>query len=66
MNPPAVISMPLSSIENMRMELEWRFMDLLEQYWEIREILEDFRYKLRFDEFAEPIPFDPLRTIGKY
>jgi hypothetical protein len=67
MNVPAVIKMPLSSVENMKMELAWLFADLFDQYWAIREELERLKHRLQFDDFSEPEPyFDPLRTIGKY
>jgi hypothetical protein len=46
MNVPAVISLPLSSMENMRMELDWRFVDLFDQLWSIREILEEVKNEL--------------------
>ena len=64
---PAVIKLPLSSYENMRMELAWRDTHLFDQYWEIREILEELKYKLLFDDFSVTTPpFDPLKTFGKY
>jgi hypothetical protein len=68
MSTPAVITLPLSTFENMKMEFDWRITDLLDQYWEIREILEDLKYRLQHDDFSETttLPFDPLRTIGKY
>ena len=50
MNEPAVISLPLSSMENMRMELEWRFIDLFDQYWAIRDLLEKYNNKLGYRE----------------
>jgi hypothetical protein len=50
MNVPAVITLPLSSMENMRMELDWRFVDLFDQLWSIREILEQAKRGLENDE----------------
>lgn len=64
MTPPAVISMPLSTLDNMQMELEWRILDLLDQIWEIREYLEDIREVLEYDPSpAPPHEFDPLQTL---
>jgi hypothetical protein len=64
---PAVIKLPLSSYENMQMELAWRNTQLLDQYWEIRDILERLKNKLQNDDFSVTTPpFDPLKTIGKY
>jgi hypothetical protein len=64
---PAVITLPLSSYENMQMELDWRNTDLLDQNRKIRDILVEFKYKLLLDDFAVTIPpFDPLKTFGKY
>lgn len=64
MTPPAVISMPLSTLDNMQMELEWRILDLLNQIWEIREYLEDIREVLKYDPSpAPPREFNPLQTL---
>lgn len=66
MKEPTVFSIPLSSLENMKMELEWRITDLFDQYWSIREDLEGIKLRLLFDEFSEPtsLPlFDPFRTV---
>jgi hypothetical protein len=62
--------MPLSSFENMKMELAWRFQDLFIQFWEMDDALKDLKvifstYNLD-DSHNLPPPFDPLRTVGKY
>lgn len=67
MNPPAVIRMPLSTMENMVAELSWMFLDLFEQIDEIYEELEDIKDWLKYgDSPKPPPPFDPLKTIGKH
>jgi hypothetical protein len=49
------------------MELAWRNTQLLDQYWEIRDILEELKHRLQHDDFSVTIsPFDPLKTFGKY
>ena len=64
---PAVIELPLSSYENMRMELAWRSDHLKIQFEEIYDVLEKIKEKFRLDDFQEITPlFDPLKTIGKY
>ena len=64
---PAVIELPLSSYENMRMELAWRSDHLKIQFKEIYEVLERIKEKFLLDDFQEIAPlFDPLKTIGKY
>jgi hypothetical protein len=66
MNEPAVISIPLSSVDNMMMEEAWRFTELFDQYWSIREDLEILKHRLWFDDFSEPtsLPlFNPSRII---
>ena len=64
---PAVIKLPLSSYENMQMELAWRGDDLKIQFKEIYDALERIKEKFLFDDFQEIAPlFDPLKTIGKY
>ena len=59
MTEPAFFSIPLSCFENMKMELAWRFTDLFDQYWSIRENLEDIKLKLLLDDFSEP-PTSPV------
>ena len=64
---PAVIELPLSSYENMRMELAWRSDHLKIQFEEIYDVLERIKEKFLLDDFQEIAPlFDPLKTIGKY
>ena len=63
---PAVIELPLSSYENMQMELAWRSDHLKIQFEEIYEVLERIKEKFLLDDFQEIAPlFDPLKTIGK-
>ena len=75
---PSIIELPLSTYENMTMEMNWRFQDLVYQIWDILDDLRDFKreYLDRFQQYSAsldnphrpltPTPFDPLRTIGKY
>ena len=68
MTEPAFFSIPLSSLENMKMELAWRFADLFDQYWSIRENLEDIKLKLLLDDFLEPSIspiFDPFELCSR-
>jgi hypothetical protein len=62
--PPAVYKLPLSSLENMTLELEWRFEDLMNQLEEIRDELKQI--KAAVDDSELHSTFDPLQTIGKY
>jgi len=64
MEPPAVISLPLSTFENMTMEMNWRFQDLVTGIWEIQDDLKDYLKTLNVNN--SPKPFDPLQTVGKY
>jgi hypothetical protein len=51
----------------MRMELAWRFSDLLDQIREIQDDLMDKREELTTNHSpSPPHKFDPLKTIGKY
>ena len=65
MNIPAVIELPLSSIENMKMELAWRHEDLIRQVQKIRT---DLNYILATLNPEKPkttddlIPFAPLES----
>ena len=64
---PAVIELPLSSYENMRMELAWRSDHLKIQFEEIYDVLERIKEKFLLNDFQKIAPlFDPLKTIGKY
>ena len=64
---PAVIELPLSSYENMRMELAWRSDHLRTQFEEIYDILGKIKEKFKLDDFQNTTSlFDPLKTIGKY
>jgi hypothetical protein len=67
MNAPAVIKLPLSTYENMIMELAWRHEDLINQVQKIRTDLSFIKAALNPEEPPQPTSdFDPLRTIGKY
>jgi len=67
MNTPAIIELPLSTYENMRMELAWRHEDLIRQIQKIRTDLSYIRAALNPDQ-PPNISYhsDPLRTFGKY
>ena len=67
MDAPAVISLPISTLENMTVELAWRFEDLENQIWAIFDELKAIKAEFTNDVRQKPIPaFDPLLTIGKY
>ena len=67
MDAPAVISLPISTLENMTMELAWRFEDLEDQIWAILDELKTIKAEITDNVQQKPIPtFDPLLTIGKY
>ena len=46
MNTPSVITLPLSGVENMEMELAWRFSDLLDQIGDILKYLKELTIEL--------------------
>ena len=50
MNIPAVITLPLSLMENMWMELVWKFTDLFDQFQSIQEMLEGVKSTLKNNE----------------
>jgi hypothetical protein len=64
---PAVIPMPLSTLDNMKMEIAWRTADIQEKLWEVIEGIEWIkdRYEMH-NRPSTPLDFDPLRTTGKY
>jgi hypothetical protein len=64
---PAVIKPSLSTLDNMKMEIEWRTADIQEKLWEIIEGIEWIkdRYEM-YQQPDTPLDFDPLRTTGKY
>jgi hypothetical protein len=67
MNPPAVIKLPLSTFENMTMELAWRIDEIHEHFRDFHT--EMYRLKALFTNFDFSTPldaFDPFQTIGKY
>ena len=63
---PHVITLPLSTLENMLCELNGRFDELSDM---VQDILSDlFDLKLFLLPTSSPANdiFDPLRTVGKY
>ena len=64
---PAVITLPLSSYENMKTELAWRSKHLKTQFKEVYDTLERLKEMLLLDNLQKTVPpFDHLKTIGKY
>jgi hypothetical protein len=63
----AVIQTPLSTIDDMKMEIAWRTANIQEKLWEVIEGIEWIkdRYKMH-NRPNTPLDFDPLRTAGKY
>jgi hypothetical protein len=59
--------MPLSTLDNMKMEIAWRTADIQEKLWEIIEGIEWIkdRYEMH-NRQNTPLDFGPLRTTGKY
>ena len=53
MNTPAVIELPLSTFENMMMELTWRLDDCLEQARQTQKFLERYKNHLTTEQFPE-------------
>ena len=53
MNTPAVITLPLSTFENMKMELMWRLDDCLDQAKWARQFLKWYKNYLMSDNFPE-------------
>ena len=53
MNTPAVIELPLSTFENMMMELTWRLDDCLEQARQTQIFLERYKNHLTTERFPE-------------
>ena len=49
MDAPSIIALPLSAVENMSMELAWRFTDLFEQIEKIQKHLEELKGRLLAD-----------------
>ena len=62
-NPPKGMQLPLSSVENMKMEIEWMIEEMIEVTIECREELAKIKAKYGIAE-TQP-DFDPLKTIGK-
>jgi hypothetical protein len=64
---PAVIQMPLSTLDNMKMEIAWRTADIQEKLWEVIEGIEWIKDRYEMHKRPDtPLDFDPLRTTGKY
>ena len=53
MNTPAVITLPLSTFENMKMELTWRLDDCLDQAKRAWQFFEWYKNYLTSDNFPE-------------
>ena len=47
MNPPEVIELPLSTLENMQMELNWRFDEMDKLVKELRAFIKETNKRLR-------------------
>ena len=69
MNTPAVIELPLSSVENMKMELAWRHEDLIRQVRKIRTDLNRILAALNPEKPQRPLttstPFAPSENTAK-
>ena len=64
---PAVIYLPLSSLENMQMELSWRIDAMLGVAKEGQDLVKQIKRRLNISyQPNSPLAFDPLQTIGKY
>ena len=64
---PAEIQMPLSTLDNMKMEIAWRTAEIQEKLWEVIEGIEWIKDRYEMNKRPEtPLDFDPLRTTGKY
>jgi hypothetical protein len=67
LSEPPIIKLPLSTLDNMKMELAWRIDYLLEQVWERLDQLEQLKETLGINNRpTSPLEFDPLQTFGKY
>ena len=58
MNTPAVITLPLSTFENMKMELTWRLDDCLDQAkraWQFFEWYKNYLTSNNFPETSLPL-----------
>ena len=53
MNTPTVITLPLSTFENMRMELAWRLDDCVDQAERAWKFFEWYEIYLMSDDFPE-------------
>jgi hypothetical protein len=63
---PAVIQLPLSTLDNMKMEIAWRTADIQEKIWEVIDGIEQIKEEFGMNkEPLTPLHFDPLQTIGK-
>ena len=55
--------LPLSSIENMKMEMEWIIEEMIEESIECQEEL--VRIKAKYGIREQQPDFNPLKTVGK-
>ena len=55
MNTPTVITLPLSTFENMMMELTWRLDDCLDQAKQAWKFFEWYKIYLTSDNFPETL-----------
>ena len=62
---PHVITLPLSTLENMKCELHGRFDDLFDRLDDILWDLYDLKVALTFPSYPSEV-FNPLQTVGKY
>ena len=64
---PEVICLPLSSLENMQMELAWRIDAMMELVKEGQDLMRWIKGESNTSYRPDSPPaFDPLKTIGKY
>ena len=61
-NPLKGMRLPLSSVENMKMEIEWIIEEMIEETIECREELT--RTKAKYGIRERQLDFDPLKTVG--
>ena len=55
--------LPLSSVENMKMEIEWMIEEMIEETIDCQEELA--KIKAKYGIIERQPDFDPLKTIGK-
>jgi hypothetical protein len=63
---PSVITLPLSTLEGMQMEICWRIDVMMEIVWEGIDLIQQIKEELGMNRRPNTSqPFDPFRTIGK-